>query len=100
MAEVIETVAARVQESDLSRFVRDLLAAAGADVRSAAAVTRAVVDASARGTDTHGVRLVPIYVKAVETGQVNGSPDIAFRQTAPAAGMVDADCGFGHPAPA
>ena len=80
----------------LSGFLGDLLQAAGAGNGSAAAVARAVVDASARGVDTHGVRLVPWYLQMLEGGRINRTPDVTFTQKAAAVGHVDADDGFGH----
>ena len=49
----------RVREAPLHALIEGLLRASGADEPSAEATARAVVDASARGVDTHGVRLVP-----------------------------------------
>ena len=80
----------------LSGFLGDLLQAAGAGNGSAEAVARAVVDASSRGVDTHGVRLVPWYLQMLEGGRINRTPDVTFTQKAAAVGHVDADDGFGH----
>ena len=77
-------------------FITALIEAAGADQPSAAAVARAVVDASSRGVDTHGIRLVPWYILMVEGGRVNPRPNVSFTQKAAAVGHVDADNGFGH----
>lgn len=86
----------RCRAEALEPFIVSLLAAGGADAASAAAVARAVVDASSRGVDTHGVRLAPWYVTAAREERVNRSPKIAFTRKAPAVGHVDADLGFGH----
>jgi LDH2 family malate/lactate/ureidoglycolate dehydrogenase len=88
----------RVAVEDLSRFSTALLRAAGADEPSADAVTRAVVEASLRGVDTHGIILLPHYVRAVAGGRINGKPRMRFEERGPAAGYLDADDGFGHPA--
>ena len=82
--------------SDLSSLVGDLLQAAGADAPSASATARAVVDASSRGVDTHGVRLVPWYLQMVEGGRINLRPNVTFTRRASAVGHVDADHGLGH----
>src|SRR3954468_22529231 len=81
---------------ELSAYVRDLLRAGGASTASAEAVARAVVDASSRGVDTHGVRLVPWYLQMLEGGRINRAPEVSFTQKAAAVGHVDADDGFGH----
>jgi ureidoglycolate dehydrogenase (NAD+) len=88
----------RFRRGDLSIFIESLFEQAGADRDSAAAVARAVVDASARAFDTHGVRLVPHYLETLEQGRINRRPQMTFTRAAPAIGHVDADDGFGHPA--
>jgi ureidoglycolate dehydrogenase (NAD+) len=88
----------RCTREDLETFLMAILRAAGCDGPSAAAVTRAVVDASARAYDTHGVRLVPWYVQCLQGGRVNGAPQIAVTRKAPGIVHVDADNGFGHAA--
>lgn len=80
----------------LQDFLTHVLSAAGCDAPSAAAVTRAVVDASARAYDTHGVRLIPWYLQCLEGGRINRSPRIGISRKAPAIVHVDADNGFGH----
>jgi LDH2 family malate/lactate/ureidoglycolate dehydrogenase len=82
--------------SDLSGYVAALLQAGGASMESANAVASAVVDASSRGVDTHGVRLVPWYIQMLEGGRINKAPNITFTRKASAVGHVDADNGFGH----
>ena len=86
----------RCRREALEPFVEALLSAGGADAASASAVARAVVDASSRGVDTHGVRLAPWYVSAARDARVNRSPRIVFTRKAPAVGHVHADLGFGH----
>ncbi|MDQ6435366.1 Ldh family oxidoreductase [Mesorhizobium sp. LHD-90] len=82
--------------AELSAYVSALLKAGGANAESAEAVARAVVDASSRGVDTHGVRLVPWYMQMLEGGRINKTPKVAFTKKASAVGHVDADDGFGH----
>lgn len=81
---------------ELSAYVRDILEAGGASAPSAEAVARAVVDASSRGVDTHGVRLVPWYMLMLEGGRINKTPNVTFTQKASAVGHIDSDNGFGH----
>jgi ureidoglycolate dehydrogenase (NAD+) len=80
----------------LNAFVVELFAAAGVDSESASAVARALVDASSRGVDTHGVRLAPWYLQTVEGGRVNRRPHVTFTLKSAAVGHVDSDDGFGH----
>lgn len=89
-------VGPRVAAEPLRVFAERLLSAAGADRPSAVGTARAVVDASARAFDTHGIRLLPYYLKTLEGGRVNGTPVITATRKAAAALHLDADDGFGH----
>ena len=86
----------RVATDDLQAFVKALLIAAGADDPSAGGTARAVIDASAHAYDTHGIRLVPAYLKTLEGGRVNAVPSVTVTSKASALVHVDADNGFGH----
>lgn len=86
----------RVKREDLSRFMQTVLTAAGADQPSAEATTRALVTASRMGTDSHGLRLLPHYLQALQGGRINGAPNMVFHQRLAATGFLDADDGLGH----
>ena len=81
---------------DLASRSTAAMRAAGADDASAEAATKAVMHASLLGVDSHGVRLVPHYCKVLQSGRVNGRPNIAVSRTAPAAAMINADNALGH----
>lgn len=84
--------------SRVRAFLTRVLKAAGTAEQSASSVADALTEASLRGVDSHGIRLITHYVGVVERGRVNPKPRITFEQTGPGAGIVDADNGFGHPA--
>jgi ureidoglycolate dehydrogenase (NAD+) len=86
----------KVAYEDVRRFVRECLEKAGADDSSTAAVTKSLVEASFRGVDTHGIRLLPHYIKALMGGRINGSPKIHYDRLSGGTGRLDADDGFGH----
>ncbi|PMR69359.1 Ldh family oxidoreductase [Halomonas heilongjiangensis] len=86
----------RVAVDDLERFMLAVLRRAGADEASADAVTRALVTASRMGTDSHGLRLLPHYLQALEGGRIRGAPRMRFTRHLPATGYLDAGDGFGH----
>lgn len=93
----LETIdGVRIAAAELQPFVAAIMAAAGADEVSAAAAARAVVDASARAFDTHGVRLVPFYLRGLEGGRINGRPRLTVERKAAAVVHIDADDGLGH----
>lgn len=91
-----ETTDFRVEREALERFMSAVLRRAGADEASAGAVTRALVTASRMGTDSHGLRLLPHYVQALQGGRLKGAPKMQFERRLPATGYLDADDGLGH----
>ena len=92
--EAIEGV--RAGADDLRAYLAALFGALDMSEESAAATARALVDASSRGVDTHGVRLAPWYIPMIEGGRIAKRPQIAFTRKAAAVGHVDGDNGFGH----
>ncbi len=65
-----------VSLSDLDRFCREVLKACGANGETADATTRALMHATRCGVDSHGVRLLAHYIKALDGGRLNKTPDI------------------------
>ena len=81
---------------DLAAHVAASLRGAGVSDESTAATVRALMHASSVGVDSHGVRLVPHYCRAVAGGRVNGTPSVTVRRTGAATAIVDGDDGLGH----
>jgi LDH2 family malate/lactate/ureidoglycolate dehydrogenase len=79
-------------------FVTRALEAVGTRPQSAVVVADVLTDTSLRGVDSHGIRLLPHYVRVAEHGRVSSAAAPSFQKTGPAAGVVDARNGFGHPA--
>jgi LDH2 family malate/lactate/ureidoglycolate dehydrogenase len=86
----------RVQATVLSAFVQRALAAAGLPAPDAAQVAELMVEADLRGSDTHGVIRLPLYVRRLEAGGINKQPNIRLIQDKPSAALVDGDNGMGH----
>jgi|HubBroStandDraft_6_1064221.scaffolds.fasta_scaffold89062_2 L-2-hydroxycarboxylate dehydrogenase (NAD+) len=86
----------RVQATVLSAFVQCALAAAGLPAPDAAQVAELMVEADLRGSDTHGVIRLPLYVRRLEAGGINKQPNIRLIQDKPSAALVDGDNGMGH----
>ena len=51
----------------------------GADENVASACVSSVMHGTRFGVDSHGVRLVPHYIKVLETGRLNKNPFIKFQ---------------------
>lgn len=88
----------RIAHDVLERYCTALLAGFGASAEAASACARALTEASLRGVDTHGVRLLPLYVQWIGGGRLRTDARITFERRAPSLGVIDADGGFGHPA--
>jgi ureidoglycolate dehydrogenase (NAD+) len=86
----------RVSSEELQEFATQALMAVHTSPDAARSVSAALAEASLRGVDSHGIRLLPHYVKVVQAGRVNPTAQLSFRLIAPAAGIVNANHGFGH----
>jgi LDH2 family malate/lactate/ureidoglycolate dehydrogenase len=85
----------RVASDALELFCEQALVASGAGKDTAAAATRAMMHASRLGVDSHGVRLLAHYVKAIEGGRVNGKAKPRFIREFGATAVLDADNAHG-----
>jgi L-2-hydroxycarboxylate dehydrogenase (NAD+) len=56
---------------------------------------RALVKASLRGVDSHGVARTPMYCERLRRGVANPTPNMSVERVAPAAALVDGDDGLG-----
>jgi ureidoglycolate dehydrogenase (NAD+) len=81
---------------ELNRFCENHLESHGVRTDVAARVAEGLVLASHRGVDSHGVRLLPHYIRALEAGRINPDPAFRFDHRAPATGHLDGDHTFGH----
>lgn len=88
-------IADRVSVAELDRFCQEVLTAVGADEATATAATRAMMHGSLLGIDSHGVRLLDHYVKALTHGRVNPKPDLKLVQENGATATLDADNAHG-----
>jgi ureidoglycolate dehydrogenase (NAD+) len=88
----------RVPTDKLQTFCLEALARY--DVRPDVAnhVATGLVQASLRGVDSHGVRLLPHYLRAVRAGRLNPTPKYRFERTSGGVGLLDGDHTFGHAA--
>ena len=77
--------------SELARFCHAAFLAVGADQATAEAATRAMLHGTRFGVDSHGVRLLPHYIKALEGGRLNRNPDLRCAGGFGAVEVLDAD---------
>ena len=88
----------RFPADGMKTFFLELLACHGVRPDVAHHVAEGLIQTSLRGVDSHGVRLLPHYLRAVEAGRLNPNPAFRFETAAPGAGRLDGDHTFGHAA--
>ena len=86
----------RVSSDEICEFAANALMAAGTHTDSAQSVANALTETSLRGVDSHGIRLLLHYIKAVRGGRINPHPKLDFTRTGTGTGIVDGNNGFGH----
>src|ERR1700741_3225563 len=88
--------AARVTAAELAGWVKRAFEAAGLPAADAETVAGLVVEADLRGSDTHGVIRLPLYVRRIRAGGVNDKPNIRVVRDRPSAALIDGDNAMGH----
>ena len=86
----------RVSPAQLVDFVARAFVAAGLPQPDAQTVAGLMVQADLRGSDTHGVIRLPLYVRRIRAGGVNAKPNIRVVSDRPSAALIDGDNAMGH----
>jgi L-2-hydroxycarboxylate dehydrogenase (NAD+) len=86
----------RVPAERLAAFIFRAFAAAGVPADDAQSLADLMVEADLRGSDTHGVIRLPLYVRRLRAGGVNARPNIRVVSDRPSAALIDGDNGMGH----
>jgi L-2-hydroxycarboxylate dehydrogenase (NAD+) len=86
----------RIPAERLEGFVTSAFVTAGLPEADARTVARLMVEADLRGSDTHGVIRLPLYVRRIRAGGVNPRPNIHVLSDRPSAALLDGDNGMGH----
>lgn len=86
----------RIPAERLSGFVGRAFVAAGLPAADALTLAELMVEADLRGSDTHGVIRLPLYVRRIRAGGVNARPDIRVVGDRASAALLDGDNGMGH----
>jgi len=88
--------APRVAPAALAAFVKRAFEAAGLPSTEAEIVAVLIVEADLRGSDTHGVIRLPLYLRRLKAGGINARPHIRIVEERAATALVDGDNGMGH----
>lgn len=82
----------------LLKRTTELLEEAGLKSEYAKLTAEAICTASLRGTDSHGIRLLSHYLKAIKAGRIDTSVEFDFKKTSLSTGVLDAKHGMAHAA--
>src|SRR5580698_8137845 len=86
----------RIAADRLGAFIGRALTAAGLSSTDAETIAGLMVEADLRGSDTHGVIRLPLYVRRIRAGGVNPKPNIRVVNDRPSAALIDGDNAMGH----
>src|SRR5580693_9031619 len=86
----------RVGPEQLANFVSRAFIAAGLPADDAQTLAGLMVEADLRGSDTHGVIRLPLYVRRIRAGGINARPNIRLASVRPSADLPDGDNTMGH----
>ncbi len=85
-----------VNFEELKEIGLSVLKANNVETKYSKTVIDALIWASLRGIDSHGIRLLPHYVEGIKKGRLKIKPNIGFERTSPSIGILDGDHTFGH----
>ena len=88
--------APRIPAAQVAAFIRAAFEAAGIPAGDAETLAGLMVEADLRGSDTHGVIRLPLYLRRLKAGGVNPRPHIRVVRERPASALVDGDNALGH----
>jgi LDH2 family malate/lactate/ureidoglycolate dehydrogenase len=86
----------RVPGDRLAAFVVRAFSQAGVPAQDAEILAGLMVEADLRGSDTHGVIRLPLYIRRIRAGGINVKPNIRVVSDRPSAALIDGDNAMGH----
>jgi L-2-hydroxycarboxylate dehydrogenase (NAD+) len=91
-----DAITPRVTAERLTAFIADAFVAAGLPDDDARVLGELITEADLRGTDTHGVFRMPLYIRRIKAGGINLRPNIRIIEERPATALVEGDNAMGH----
>ena len=88
----------RISYEDLVEKIYNLLVDLGCSDFVSRSVSIGLSETSLRGVDSHGIRLLPHYVRSLNSGRLNGNPHFKLSDKYSSFIAIDADNSFGHAA--
>jgi LDH2 family malate/lactate/ureidoglycolate dehydrogenase len=93
---LVQTQSATVKTEKLQHFIAQSFGAVGIPEQDAQTVSSLMAEADLQGSDGHGVIRLPSYIKRIQAGGINKTPNIHVVQERAATAIVNGDNGLGH----
>lgn len=84
-----------VAHDQLFQFTKSVLQAAGCSEKDARLASEVLISADLRGVDSHGVARLIGYVRLIDKGRVNTTPQTKIIHETPSTAVLDGDSGLG-----
>lgn len=84
-----------IRPENISIFFNVIFKKIAVSKRISRYVVDGLIETSLRGVDSHGIRLMPHYVRAFQVGRINKNPKFSFKKTGYSTMLMDADHTFG-----
>ena len=85
-----------MKRKTLYQFCKDVFLKAGCSEEDASIVADSLIFANLRGIDSHGIMRFPFYLKRVEEGDTNRTPNISIIKEGISTELSDGDNGIGQ----
>ena len=82
--------------SQIEQQIVRALTACGVPEANAADCAAVMVETDLRGIDSHGIGMLPTYLRELAAGSITAAPDVRVIVDAPALAVVDGGGGLGH----
>lgn len=86
----------KISIENMSQLVLEMLTKFSVPEEDAKVILETIIFANRRGTSTHGVGRLPLYINKIEKGHLNPKTDIKIIKDELAFGLIDASNGFGQ----
>src|ERR1700681_2906007 len=85
-----------VDHAELRRIGRHVFTAAGSSEDEAAVIADHLVEANLKGHDSHGVGMIPTYIRNYMLGRVKPNQHICFDRQDGVLAVIDGQMGYGQ----
>ena len=86
----------RIEHRELIQFFKESLKAVGAPLHVAEVEAEIGAEVDLCGVHSHGVRLLPVMVENIRTGETNPAPEVNILAAQPASVLAETDRGIGR----